>query len=51
VSCRFPGVWEIIPELMVALKDFEGGAIDLNNLVTVDIFDFRRFPTHYELSY
>jgi hypothetical protein len=51
VSSRFAGVGEIIPELTVALVDFEARPIDFNNLVTVHVFDLRRFPTHDELSY
>jgi hypothetical protein len=50
VSSRFAGVGEIIAQLKVALVDFEARPIDFNNLVTVHVFDLRRFPTHYEPS-
>jgi hypothetical protein len=46
VSSRFAGVGEIIAQLKVALVDFEARPIDFNNLVTVHVFDLRRFPTH-----
>lgn len=51
MSSSFTGIGEIIPELLVALKDFERRPIDLHNLVTVYVFDLRRFPPQYKLSY
>jgi hypothetical protein len=51
VSFRLTGIGKVFPELTVALVDFEDGAIDFNNLITVHVFDLRCFPTHYELSF
>jgi hypothetical protein len=49
VGSSFAGVGEIIPELTVALVDFEDRPIDFNDFVTVHIFYLRRFPTQNEL--
>src|SRR5690349_6592460 len=49
MSGRFAGVGEILTELAVAVINFEGRSLELNNSITVDVLDIWRFPSHYQL--
>ncbi|WP_172745933.1 hypothetical protein [Neorhizobium sp. T7_12] len=46
MSGRFAGVGEILTELAVAVINFEGRSLELNNPITVDELDLWRFPSH-----
>jgi hypothetical protein len=46
MSGRFAGVGEVLTELAVAVINFEGRSLELNNPITVDELDLRRFPSH-----
>jgi hypothetical protein len=50
VSSSFAGVGEIVPELTVAIVDFEGRPLNFNNLIAVHVFELRCFPAHQKLS-
>jgi|UPI0007837988 hypothetical protein len=50
-SRSLAGIREVIAQLAIAFVHLEGWPIDLDDLVTVHVFDLWRFPTHIDLSF